>query len=71
MGATNFAKPQDWNTVTVSVAKQRVVVGLNGHQMKDVLLENFPPAVRPALTLGGSQEAEVSFKGFEILDGAK
>lgn len=71
MGATNFAKVQDWNTVTVSVAKQRVVVGLNGHQMKDVLLENFPPAVRPALTLGGSQEAEVAFKGFEILDGAK
>lgn len=71
MGATNFAKPQDWNTVTVSVAKQRVVVGLNGHQMKDVVLENFPPSVRPSLTLGGSQEAEVSFKGFEILNGAK
>lgn len=71
MGATNFAKVQDWNTVTLSLSKRRVVVGLNGHQMKDTVVDDFPAAVRPSLVLASGQESEVSFKDFEILDGAK
>ena len=75
MGATNFAKVQDWNTVTVSVRKQRVVSrvvsNLNGHQLKDSSDKSFPPAVRPAFVLSGGKEADVYFKDFEILESAQ
>lgn len=67
MGATNFARLQDWNTVTVSVRKQRVVAGLNGHQFQDAVQATLPLAVRPALQLAAHKEAEVFFKDFEIL----
>ena len=68
MGVTNFAKMQDWNIVTVTASKQRVVANVNGHQLKDVSDENFPSAVRPALTLLENKDAEAYFKEFEILD---
>ncbi len=68
IGQTNFAKLQDWNTVTVVIKKQRVVVNLNGHQLQDALQEGLPPAVQPALTFAGGKEAEACFKEFEILE---
>lgn len=71
MGVTNYAKLQDWNTVTVNVRKKRVVVNLNGHQANDSTIASLPSAVQPALTLDGGKDSEVFFKEFEILDGAQ
>jgi len=70
MGVTNYAKLQDWNIATVSVRKDRVVAGLNGHQFKDTATIKLPRAVRPALSLAANKDAEVFFKDFEILTDA-
>ena len=59
MGATNYAKLQDWNTVTVNVRKKRVVVNLNGHQANDSTIASLPSAVQPALTLDGGKDSDV------------
>jgi len=66
IGATNFTHAQDWNTVVASVQPTRVVVILNGHQVKDVALARTS-GVLPGLALPAGVAAEVYFKDFEIL----
>lgn len=65
-GTTNFAHLQDWNTVVASVQPTRVVVLLNGHQVKDAAMPRAN-GVLPGLELPAGWEAEVQFKDFEIL----
>jgi hypothetical protein len=66
MDTTNFAHVQDWNTVVASVQPTRVVVLLNGHQVKDATVPRAS-GVLPGLELPAGWEAEVQFKEFEIL----
>ena len=66
MGTTNFAHLQEWNTVVASVQPTRVVVFLNGHQVKDAVTPRSN-SVLPGLELPAGSEAEVQFKEFEIL----
>lgn len=66
MGTTNFAHVQDWNTVVASVQPTRVVVLLNGHQVKDAATPRVN-SVLPGLELPAGSESEVQFKEFEIL----
>lgn len=72
VGATNVAKLNDWNTVTASYRKKRMVWNLNGHQLSDTtsgLLHS--DSLHPGLVLTGGEAADIYFKGFEILEGAQ
>lgn len=66
IGATNFAHGQDWNTVVASVQPSRVVVILNGHQLKDAAVPRTSDVI-PGLELPAGVDTEVYFKDFELL----
>jgi hypothetical protein len=67
VGSTNFAKADAWNTVSVTLKDKRLVVALNGRQIRDEMISALPSTVLPALILAGGQPSEVRFKSFEVL----
>lgn len=67
VGSTNFAKADGWNRVSVTLKDKRLVVALNGRQIRDETVSALPATVLPALILASGQESEVRFKAFEVL----